>query len=162
MIGRMELVNKLIDIERNFKTIYGMGMPGMPITDANIREKVNQDKLKPANKRWWTPAREARVREYIGKGYWGHDCICLAKTVGWGWHGDYSKRLGGAKYLSNNVPDWGANHTNKMGIDRSTDFSKIEIGHYDWMDGHIGFYIGNGLAIEASPKWKTESRLLLY
>ena len=46
MIGRMELVNKLIDIERNFKTIYGMGMPGMPITDANIREKVNPGQTK--------------------------------------------------------------------------------------------------------------------
>lgn len=150
----MEFVNKLKDVEKNYKTIYGMGMPGMPITDANIREKVNQDKLKPAKDRWWTPAREARIREYIGKGYFGFDCICLAKAIGWGWKGDFSKRLGGAKYLSNGVPDWGANHTNKMGIDRSTDFSKIEVGHYVWMDGHIGFYIGDGLAIEASPKWK--------
>ena len=41
-----------------------------------------------------------------------------------------------------------------MGLERSTDFSKIELGHYVWMTGHIGFYIGNGLVIEASPKWK--------
>ena len=153
MIGRMEFVNKLKDIEKNYKTVYGMGMPGMPITDANIREKVNQDKTKAASKRWWTPKNETRVRGYIGKGYFGFDCICLAKAIGWGWSGT-NARLGGAKYLSNNVPDWGADYTNRMGIGRSTDFSKIEVGHYVWMNGHIGFYIGDGLAIEATPKWK--------
>ena len=153
MMTAREFVDKLIDIEKNYKTVYGMGMPGMPITDANIREKVNQDKPKPVNKRWWTPKNETRVRSYIGKGYFGFDCICLAKAIGWGWSGT-NARLGGAKYLSNDVPDWGANYTNDMGVDRPTDFSKIELGHYVWMDGHIGFYIGDGLAIEASPKWK--------
>lgn len=149
-----QFVDKAIYIMNNYKTVYGMGMPGMPITNPNITEKVNQDKLKAAKDRWWTPAREARIRELVGKGYFGFDCVCFEKAILWGWSGDFSKRLGGAKYLSNGVPDWGANHTNKMGIGRSTNFSKIELGHYVWLDGHIGFYIGNGLAIECSPKWK--------
>lgn len=142
-----EFVDKLIDIEKNYKTVYGMGMPGMPITDATIKEKVKQSS-------WWKPVREIEIRKLIGKGYFGFDCICLAKAILWGWSGDFSKRMGGAKYLSNNVPDWGADYTNRMGIERSTDFSKIELGHYVWMTGHIGFYIGDGLVIEASPKWK--------
>lgn len=142
-----EFVDKLIDIEKNYKTVYGMGMPGMPITDATIKEKVKQSS-------WWKPVREIEIRKLIGKGYFGFDCICLAKAILWGWKGDFSKRLGGAKYLSNNVPDLGADYTNRMGVERSTDFSKIELGHYVWMTGHIGFYIGDGLVIEASPKWK--------
>ena len=36
----------------------------------------------------------------------------------------------------------------------STDFSKIEIGEAVWMKGHIGVYIGNGLAVECTPRWK--------
>ena len=38
--------------------------------------------------------------------------------------------------------------------DISTDFSKIEVGEAVWSSGHIGVYIGNGLAIECTPKWK--------
>ena len=33
-------------------------------------------------------------------------------------------------------------------------FSHIEVGEVVWMDGHIGVYIGDGLAVECSPKWK--------
>ena len=142
-----EFVDKLIDIEKNYKTVYGMGMVGMPITESSIKEKVAQSS-------WWNIIRQTKIRNLIGKGYFGFDCICLAKAILWGWSGDFSKRLGGAKYLSNNVPDWGADYTNRNGIERSTDFSKIELGHYVWMTGHIGFYIGDGLVIEASPKWK--------
>ena len=123
------MLKKLIDVADNYKTVYGMGMPGMPITDATIKEKVKQSS-------WWKPVREIEIRKLIGKGYFGFDCICLAKAILWGWSGDFSKRLGGAKYVSNGVPDWGADYTNRMGLERSTDFSKIELGSYVMDDGH--------------------------
>ena len=36
----------------------------------------------------------------------------------------------------------------------TTDFSNIQVGEVVWMPGHIGVYIGNGLAVEATPIWK--------
>jgi hypothetical protein len=35
----------------------------------------------------------------------------------------------------------------------STDFSGIQPGEVVWTDGHIGIYIGDGLAVEATPSW---------
>ena len=67
--------------------------------------------------------------------------------------GDFSRSLGGAKYLSNGVPDWGANYTIEVCSDVSTNFSNIEPGEAVWMKNHIGYYIGNGVVIEATPKW---------
>lgn len=148
-----EFVHKLIDVADSYKTVYGMGMPGMPITNQNINTKVNQDKLKPSDKRWWTKAREDRIRRLVGKHYFGFDCVCLEKAILWGWSGDFSRSLGGAKYLSNGVPDWGANYTIEVCKDVSTNFSNIEIGEAVWMKNHIGYYIGNGIVIEATPKW---------
>ena len=36
----------------------------------------------------------------------------------------------------------------------STDFSKIQPGEVVWMSGHIGVYVGDGLAVEATHRWK--------
>lgn len=36
----------------------------------------------------------------------------------------------------------------------STDFSKIEVGELLWTTGHVGVYIGDGLAVECTPSWK--------
>ena len=48
-----EFVDKLIDIEKNYKTVYGMGLFGQVIAEGIIQQKVNQDKTKPISKRWW-------------------------------------------------------------------------------------------------------------
>ena len=37
---------------------------------------------------------------------------------------------------------------------KTEDFSKIEVGEAVWMQGHIGVYIGDGLAVECTPAWK--------
>ena len=37
---------------------------------------------------------------------------------------------------------------------KTTDFSKIEVGEAVWRQGHIGVYIGDGLAVECTPAWK--------
>lgn len=37
---------------------------------------------------------------------------------------------------------------------QSSNFKNIEVGEFVWMSGHIGVYIGNGLAVECTPIWK--------
>ena len=41
----------------------------------------------------------------------------------------------------------------------STDFSHIEVGEAVWMEGHIGVYVGDGLAVECTPKWKNKVQI---
>ena len=84
----------------------------------------------------------------------GFDCVCLIKGILWGWTGDKSKPYGGAKYASNGVPDINANTMITKCKDVTTDFSNIEVGEAVWCEGHIGIYIGDGLAVESTPKWK--------
>jgi len=61
---------------------------------------------------------------------------------------------GGAKYESNDVPDIDCNDMMKRCSEISTDFSKIEVGEALGMQGHIGVYIGDGLAVECTPSWR--------
>ena len=52
------------------------------------------------------------------------------------------------------MPDIGADSMIGVCKDVSTDFSKIEVGEAVWCKGHIGIYIGGGLAVECTPAWK--------
>ena len=72
----------------------------------------------------------------------------------WGWNGDTSATYGGATYTSNDVPDIGADQMISVCKGVSTDFSNIQVGEAVWVSGHIGVYIGSGLAVECTPKWK--------
>ena len=36
----------------------------------------------------------------------------------------------------------------------SSNFSTIEVGELLWTEGHVGIYIGDGLGVECTPKWK--------
>ena len=142
-----EFVAKLKDIATNYKTLYVMGCFGAPMTETNKTRYINHHTYnKQANRQKMIKATSADT--------FGFDCVCLIKGVLWGWSGDKSKTYGGATYKSNGVPDIGADSmiTECSGV--STDFSKIEIGEAVWMEGHIGVYIGDGLAVECSPAWK--------
>ena len=56
---------------------------------------------------------------------------------------------------SNNVPDIGADSMIKKCPDASTTgWDSMEVGEVVWTTGHIGIYIGDGLAVECTPKWK--------
>ena len=143
----VELVKKAKDVVANYKTVYANGMFGQPITESIIVQKTRQ------LPKWYTSARQKSLRALIGKGHFGFDCICFIKALLWGWSGDLKSTNGGAKYCSNNVPD-----TTEYGMlnrcsNISSDFSKIEVGEYLWTDGHCGIYIGDGLAVECTPKW---------
>ena len=52
------------------------------------------------------------------------------------------------------MPDIDCNIMMDRCSDISTDFSKVEVGEALGMRGHIGIYIGDGLAVECTPSWK--------
>ena len=84
----------------------------------------------------------------------GFDCVNLIKGILWGWNGDKNKNYGGAKYKVNGVPDTSADGMIRLCNNVSTDFSNIQPGEAVWTNGHIGVYIGDGLAVECTPAWK--------
>lgn len=142
-------VNKLKEIESKYNTVYALGMFGQPITKEIIEQKARQ------LPRWYTAARKQRLTELEKKGgYFGFDCVNLIKAVLWGWSGDLNATNGGAKYLSNGVPDKDDSQFLKLCSDVSTNFKNIEVGEFVWMEGHCGVYIGDGLTIECTPIWR--------
>lgn len=142
-----EFVDKLVDIVENHKTLYVMGCFGAPMTTTNKKRYINHHEY---NQR---PARTKMINAATADTF-GFDCVCLVKAVLWGWCGNSKKQYGGAAYASNGVPDISANAMIKECYDISTDFSKIEVGELLWTTGHVGVYIGGGLAIECTPAWK--------
>ncbi len=146
MMTNKTLAAKLVDIAKNYKTLYVNGCFGAPMTAKN---KTRYTQNTAYNRQ---PARTAKINAASADTF-GFDCVCLIKGVLWGWSGDKSKVYGGATYTSNGVPDIGADQMIKVCKNVSTDFSKIEVGEAVWMEGHIGVYVGDGLAVECTPKW---------
>lgn len=133
-------------VARDHKTLYVLGCFGAPM---NAKNKERYCKNQSYNRQ---TARTAKIKAATADTF-GFDCVCLIKGLLWGWDGDKSKTYGGASYASNNVPDIGADQMIKKCSGVSTDFSGIQIGEAVWQPGHIGVYIGNGLAAECTPKW---------
>ena len=146
-MNNLEFVKRLKDIATNYKTLYVMGCFGAPLTDQNKERYCKNNEYN------MQASRQKMIRAASADTF-GFDCSCFLKSVLWGWNGDKSKTYGGAKYASNSVPDIGANSMIAKCKDVSTDFSKIEIGEALWLSGHIGVYIGDGLAVECTPVWK--------
>lgn len=142
-----ELVAKLIDIAKNYKTLYVMGCFGAPLNAANKTRYCNNHSY---NKK---AARQTMINSASADTF-GFDCVNLIKGVLWGWNGDKTKTYGGAKYAVNGVPDISADGMIAKCLNVSTDFSHLEIGEAVWCPGHIGVYIGDGLAVECTPAWK--------
>jgi len=142
-----QLAEAALNVAKNYKTLYVMGCFGAPMTAAN---KKRYTKNNPYN----TAANRVKMINAASTDTFGFDCVCLIKGLLWGWSGDASKSYGGAGYAVNGVPDIGADTmiTKCSGV--STDFSRLEVGEAVWMKGHIGIYIGGGLAVECTPKWK--------
>lgn len=142
-----ELATTCLNVAKNYKTLYVMGCFGAPM---NVSNKARYSANHSYNKQ---SARKKMINAASADTF-GFDCACLIKGILWGWCGDQSKVYGGAKYASNGVPDTNADGMIKKCKDVSTDFSKIQIGEAVWMKGHIGVYIGDGLAVECTPAWK--------
>lgn len=147
-----EFVKKLKDVAQNYKTLYVMGCFGAPMTDINKKRYTTNHSYNQQ------AARTAMINAATLDTF-GFDCVCLIKGILWGWIGDKTKTYGGAGYAINGVPDIGADQMIAKCSNISTDFSKIEIGEAVWMSGHIGVYIGNGLAVECTPRWNNKVQI---
>ncbi len=99
------------------------------------------------------PSRTAMIKAANADTF-GFDCVCLIKGALWGWNSDKNAVYGGAKYESNDVSDRDCNVIFDKCSGKTTDFSKIEVGKAVWLQGHIGVYIGDVLAVECTPSWK--------
>ena len=145
-----EFITKLIDIAKNYKTLYVMGCFGAPMNEINKTRYINNG----AHDSYNAQASRTKMIKAATDDTFGFDCVCLIKGVLWEWQGDKSRTYGGAIYASNNVPDINADQMINVCKDVSTDFSKIEVGEAVWLKGHIGVYIGDGLAVECTPAWE--------
>ena len=147
-----EFVKRLKAAATDYKTLYVMGCFGAPMNSANKkRYTANHSYNKQA-------ARTAMINAATADTF-GFDCVCLIKGILWGWSGDKSKTYGGAGYAVNGVPDIGADSMIKVCSGVSTNFSSIVPGEAVWMEGHIGVYVGDGLAVECTPKWDNKVQI---
>lgn len=141
-------VDKAIDIAKNYKTLYVMGCFGAPMTPTNVERYCKNHVYNKATNR--TAMIKAATPDTFG-----FDCVCLIKAILWGWCGDKGKTYGGAKYASNGVPDISADTMiTKCSEVKTAEWVDMVPGEALWTDGHIGIYIGGGLAVESSPAWK--------
>lgn len=133
-------------VARSRKTLYVMGCFGAPLTNAN---KTRYTQNHSYNRQ---SSRTAKIKAASADTF-GFDCVGLIKGLLWGWSGAKSKTYGGAKYTANGVPDINADTMITRCASVSTSFSGIQPGEVVWTEGHIGIYIGNGLAVESTPSW---------
>lgn len=145
MITNKDYATKLKRVARTCRTLYVRACFGAPMTRANKN-------LYEKNAYNAKPERKAKI-EAADDETFGFDCSGLVKGILWGWNGDKTASFGGAQYASNGVPDINANTLINVCRDVSTDFDQIEVGEAVWQTGHIGVYVGDGLAVECTPKW---------
>lgn len=142
-----EFIKKAKDIATKYKTLYIYGCFGAPMNATNKkRYSTNYSYNKQA-------ARTKKIKAASSDTF-GFDCVCLIKGILWGWSGNKNKTYGGAAYASNGVPDTDAGGMMKYCTNVSTSFKNIVPGELVYMPGHIGIYIGDGLAVECTPIWK--------
>ena len=139
---------KAVDITDNCKTSYMLGPWGWPATDKMITRATTQGSNAKTNRQWLSQANAIKDEGFL------FDCVGLLKGILWGWKGDLSRTYGGAGYACNGVPDYDTKQMIDHCLEVSTDFSAIVPGEAVWMDGHIGVYVGGGVVVEATPKWK--------
>lgn len=142
-----EFVNIAKDIANNYKTIYILGAFGAPMNDNNKKRYTNNYSYNEQQ------SRKSKILNASSDTF-GFDCVCLIKGILWGWNGNKNMTYGGATYCSNGVPDVNADQMMNYCTNISSDFSNIKIGEVVHMSGHIGIYIGDGLAVECTPIWK--------
>lgn len=146
VMNASEFVEKLKDVALNYKTLYVMGCFGAPMNSKNRTRYCTND---PYNKQ---PERTAMINAASASTF-GFDCVCLIKGILWGWIGNKNLTYGGAVYKANGVPDVNADTMFSYCYDIGTTFTDLEVGEALWTNGHIGIYIGDGLAVECTPSW---------
>ena len=151
-----QLAERCLDVAKNYKTLYVMGCFGAPMTAANKQRYINNGSSNGYNAQ---AARKAMINAASADTF-GFDCVCLIKGLLWGWCGDKSKNYGGAGYAINGVPDIGADTMiTKCKSVSTTGWANMEVGEALWCSGHIGIYVGNGLAVECTPSWENKVQI---
>lgn len=154
IITNQELCNKLIDIAKNYKTLYVMGCFGAPMIQKN---KDRYCKNNAYNKQ---PERQKMIKNASSDTF-GFDCVNLIKGVCDGWNGNLNHIYGGTNY-GKPLPDITiAEMTGKKyATGNSNDFRNVEKGELLYIGtGHIGVYIGDGLAVECTPAWENKVQI---
>ena len=133
-----------------FSTVYMKGVFGAPLSAALIKQKAAQ------YPDWYTAARVAGFEKRLAAGErpFGFDCVCLVKALLWGWKGDAAAVYGGAVYRSGGVGDYTVEGLVAVCEGESADFSEILPGELLHLPGHVGIYLGGGLAAECTPAWE--------
>lgn len=149
-----EFVEKAIDIANNYKTLYVMGCFGAPMTASNKKRYCN-------NNDYNKDAKRQKMINSSSLDTFGFDCVCLIKGILWGWNGNLNHVYGGATFVKN-IPDLSiATMTSKSySAGNSSNFSSLIVGELLYIGtGHIGIYIGDGLAVECTPAWKNKVQI---
>ena len=150
VMTNLEFVEKAKKVANEYKTLYILGCFGAPMNEKNkYRYTHNND----------YNASRANMINSASYDTFGFDCVCFLKGLLWGWNGNTNAVYGGATYLSNGVPDVNADRMMDYCSNVTTDFSNIEIGEFVHMAGHIGVYIGDGLAVECTPIWQNKVQI---
>lgn len=151
-----QLAERCIDVAKNHKTLYVMGCFGAPMTAANKTRYINNGASNNYNAK---ATRKAMINAASADTF-GFDCVCLIKGLLWGWRGDKTKTYGGAGYAINGVPDIGADQMILKCLNVSTTgWANMQVGEALWCKGHIGIYIGDGLAVECTPSWQNKVQI---
>lgn len=131
------------------KTKYMWGGLLRPITDAYI---VTLRNIYGVNSNTgYTTARYKELASYVGKGYYGVDCVGLIKS--YYWSGKAEGGTGSPNYGAKGYPDVNATYMfntakNKGTIDTMPEVPGLIV--YSKSHPHVGVYIGNGYTIEST------------
>lgn len=142
-----ELATEARKVAENYNTIYIKGCFGWPMNQANKNRAIASYAYNAKKER------EEKIQS-CREDTFGFDCVCLVKALLWGWYGNSEHNYGGCTYASNGVPDKNEKQMLDMCLDVTESFATIQQGEVVWLPGHMGIYIGDGLAVEATPNWK--------
>ena len=142
---------KMLELACDNKSLYVKGGFGAPAGYGDNRQKY-------IDLYSYNTKRAAKINAASDDTFF-FDCVCLGKGILWGWYGATGKRYGGAKYASNGVPDFTATSVPKhcttwsdnMGDELTVGEWLVERDANGTID-HVGYYVGNGYVIEASPR----------
>lgn len=141
-----QLVSAALGAAKEHKTLYVHGCWGAPMNPGNQQRYINALSF---NRK---ADRKKKIQEATGNVF-GFDCSGLIKGLLWGWEADTGHVYGGAGYACNGVSDINADQMIAQCKDVSTDFTAIVPGEVVWIKGHIGIYVGDGLAVECTYRW---------
>lgn len=126
------------------KTLYVKGGWGAPLNNYNKTRVINAYE--------YNYKRRAKINAATADTF-AFDCCGIVKSVLWGFSADPTKNNGGAQYKANGVPDLSEAGFLRVCTYVSNDWEKIIPGACLFMPGHMGVYIGDGKAVEATPIW---------